>query len=90
MRIQTIPNLEFATAYDPVVLHLQGISILLAMVLRTTERGQASNYDSDDAYTTARNPLLNGPVQPLPYVANDAWTVGHDSVISYSQPYFSA
>ncbi|KAJ9690434.1 hypothetical protein PVL29_012866 [Vitis rotundifolia] len=83
-------NIEMFQWIGLLIVLAQGISILLAMVLRTSERGQVSNYDSDDDYTPARNPLLSRPVQPLAYVANDAWTLGQDNVISHSQPHFTA
>lgn len=64
--------------------NLQGLSILVAMVLRSM--GQNKVYDSDDEYTPARLPLIKDGVQPAPYVVDgqqdfaskniSSWTVG--------------
>lgn len=44
----------------------QGLSILMAMVLRTI--GPNKDEDSDDEYAQARLPLIKHGVQPAPYV----------------------
>ncbi|XP_059659195.1 tetraspanin-19-like [Cornus florida] len=49
----------------------QGLSILLATVLRTLETNQANDYDSDDGFAPPRLPLLNRHAHPLPYFVGD-------------------
>ena len=44
---------------------LQGLSILVAMVLRSI--GPTKDYDSDDEYTLARLPLIKHEVEPAPF-----------------------
>ncbi|KAG6641215.1 tetraspanin-19-like [Carya illinoinensis] len=48
----------------------QGLSILLAMALRTlgTNQGSYYNYDIEEDYAPERLPLVNNKVQPSPYV----------------------
>lgn len=49
--------------------HVQGISLLLAMVLKAL--GPHQYYDSDDEFASERAPLLNNAVYPPPYVVVD-------------------
>ncbi|KAK9285599.1 hypothetical protein L1049_024794 [Liquidambar formosana] len=51
------------------IVSVQGLSILLAMVLKAL--GPHQHYDSDDDYATARHPLLVNSVAPTPYVVGD-------------------
>ncbi|XP_041026056.1 tetraspanin-19-like isoform X2 [Juglans microcarpa x Juglans regia] len=48
----------------------QGLSVLLAVALRTlgTNQGSYYNYDTDEDYAPERLPLVNNKVQPPPYV----------------------
>nr|CAN83474.1 hypothetical protein VITISV_004797 [Vitis vinifera] len=50
----------------------QGLSILLAMVLKAL--GPHQYYDSDDEYAPTRAPLLRNAVHPPPYVAGDPFS----------------
>ncbi|ONI17378.1 hypothetical protein PRUPE_3G155500 [Prunus persica] len=60
---------------------VQGLSLLLAMILKAL--GPHQYYDSDDEYVTERVPLLKNAVLPPPYVIgdpvygskNDAWNI---------------
>ena len=47
----------------------QGLSVLLAMVLKAL--GPHQYDDSDDEYVPARAPLLRNAVHPPPYVVGD-------------------
>lgn len=49
--------------------NLQGLSILVAMVLRSV--GPTKYYDSDDEYIPARLPLIKHDLQPAPYLKDD-------------------
>ena len=60
---------------------LQGLSLLLAMILKAI--GPHPYYDSDDDYVPERVPLLKNAVLPPPYVVgdpvygskSDSWTI---------------
>ncbi|KAF3451496.1 hypothetical protein FNV43_RR07591 [Rhamnella rubrinervis] len=50
----------------------QGLSILVAMVLRSIGAGATKYYDSDHEFTTpARLPLIKHDLQPAPYLEDD-------------------
>ncbi|KAF8391366.1 hypothetical protein HHK36_023670 [Tetracentron sinense] len=68
-------NFEICKWIGLLIVSTQGLSILLAMVLRALGPGQERSYDSDDDYVPARLPLLKHPVQSLPYVVGDPHTV---------------
>jgi len=61
--------------------NLQGLSFLVAMILKAV--GPHPCYDSDDDYASDRVPLLKEVVHPPPYVVvnpvtgsrNDAWSI---------------
>ncbi|KAG6751275.1 hypothetical protein POTOM_045800 [Populus tomentosa] len=61
--------------------NLQGLSFLVAMILKAI--GPHPSYDSDDDYASDRAPLLKDDVHPPPYVVgnpvmgsrNNAWSV---------------
>ncbi|KAJ7981443.1 tetraspanin-19 [Quillaja saponaria] len=63
------------------IICVQGLSILLAMVLKAL--GPHQYYDSDDEYASDRVPLLKNAVHPPPYVVgdpiyglrNDSWNI---------------
>ncbi|XP_058196781.1 tetraspanin-19-like isoform X2 [Rhododendron vialii] len=44
----------------------QGCSVILAAVLRATEKDQGRKYDNEDDYAPQRLPFLGYPVQPFP------------------------
>lgn len=48
---------------------MQGVSLLLAMILKAL--GPHRYYDSDDEYALERAPLLNNPAYQPPYVVVD-------------------
>lgn len=72
------------------VLALQGISLLLAMVLKALGPHPERYYESDDEYLPDRVPLLKSYVPPQSYVVtepplgmkNDAWSVRINSKAS--------
>ena len=61
--------------------NLQGLSFLVAMILKAI--GPHPSYDSDDDYASDRAPLLKDVVHPPPYVVgnpvmgsrNNAWSI---------------
>jgi hypothetical protein len=70
---------------------MQGLSILLAVALRTLgpNHGFYYNYDSEEDYPPERLPLINNKAQPPPYVNvisdprfatnNNTWNVSFHS-----------
>ncbi|KAF8413899.1 hypothetical protein HHK36_001895 [Tetracentron sinense] len=83
-------NFETCKWIGLLIISAQGLSILLAMVLRALGTGREIYYDSDDDYAPARLLLLKHPVQPPPYVVgdpqyapkNDAWNIRiHEKVM---------
>lgn len=63
-------NYEICKWIGLVVLAVQGVSILLAMILRALGPHPERYYDSDDDYTPDRVPLLRNYVPP-PYAVPD-------------------
>ena len=56
----------------------QGLSLLLAMILKAL--GPHQYYDSDDDYASDRVPLLRNAVHPPPYVVGDpVYGSNHDA-----------
>lgn len=77
----SFPSFLFSFCWPFICLLLQGLSLLLAMILKAL--GPHQYYDSDDEYVTERVPLLKNAVLPPPYVIgdpvygskNDAWNI---------------
>ncbi|RVX09313.1 Tetraspanin-19 [Vitis vinifera] len=65
-------NFEICKWIGLSILFVQGLSILLAMVLKAL--GPHQYYDSDDEYAPTRAPLLRNAVHPPPYVAGDPFS----------------
>ncbi|KAL6565457.1 hypothetical protein OROHE_004512 [Orobanche hederae] len=69
------------------VVALQGVSMLLAMILKALGPHSERYYESDDEYLPDRVPLLKNYVSPQSYAAgepayglrNDAWTTRMNS-----------
>jgi len=91
--------LSLSICESPMPSNLQGLSFLVAMILKAI--GPHPSYDSDDDYASDRAPLLKDVVHPPPYVVgnpvmgsrNNAWSiritekVGRDNLLfqhSYS------
>ncbi|KAK8607941.1 hypothetical protein V6N13_023385 [Hibiscus sabdariffa] len=49
----------------------QGLTVLLAMALRAFSPNQSSNYDSDEEFTQARQPLVNSHAQQPAYAIGE-------------------
>lgn len=62
-------NFEMCKWIGLSIVSVQGLSILLAMVLKAL--GPHQYYDSDDEYDPERGPLLKKYVHPPPYVVGD-------------------
>lgn len=64
-------NFDFCKWIGLSVLIAQGLSFLLAMVLKALGPRRERCYDSDEEYADSRRPLLRNPVEPPPYVVVD-------------------
>ncbi|KAK6919045.1 Tetraspanin/Peripherin, partial [Dillenia turbinata] len=62
-------NFEICKWIGLSIVSIQGLSLLLAMVLKAL--GPHRYYDSDDNYDSSRLPLLRNPVHPPPHVVAD-------------------
>lgn len=69
---------------------MQGLSMLLAMILKALGPHSETYYESDDDYIPDRVPLLKNYVRPHPYVVsdplyqpkNDSWNIKINSKVS--------
>jgi hypothetical protein len=71
-------NFEICKWIGLSIVSVQGLSLLLAMILKAL--GPHQYYDSDDDYASDRVPLLRNAVHPPPYVVGDpVYGSNHDA-----------
>ncbi|XP_068639935.1 tetraspanin-19-like [Aristolochia californica] len=71
-------NFDICKWIGSLVVATQGLSIILAMILRALGPYQRRYYDSDDEYTPATAPLLIDRVQSPPYGINPSYPANND------------
>ncbi|KAG9441028.1 hypothetical protein H6P81_016882 [Aristolochia fimbriata] len=71
-------NLDLCKWIGSLVVAAQGLSIILAMILRAFGPYQRRYYDSDDEYAHATVPLLKDRVHPPPYGTNPSYPTNND------------